>query len=599
MLHALAEYARREGLAAVPGLAPKMVRAVLRFTPQGEFLGILDLAEGKKSKGRLIKGCPDLSQGEMVSSGCRHFLVDTAEVVLLLIKKDKPNDKQIAKHRSFVDVLRQASDILPELQSIIDSLESEEVLAQIREKAAEIKLKPTDNVTVAVEDRGRSRLLVEDTRWHSWWQDFRAEIAEKRKKPAKRGKPQSPVLMADLLTGDLVEPVATQDKIKGLAGVGGASSGDVIAGFDKDAFTSYGLEQGQNAAMSENNAKLCVTALNDLIRNRSHTFGGTKVCYWYSRQVEASEDVVATLWGDEGGAVEADEETPDESEQRQLEDRVRNLLRAVRAGERPDLADARYYNLTLSGNGGRVMVRDWFECNFETLAANISKWFDDLAIIHRDGKSIVSRFKFMAVVGAAYRDLKDAPGRAITALWKAAVGGNIIPHDVAARTLDRVRIDFIQGETPRHARLGLLKAFVIRNQGVETMKPELNDLEKDPAYLCGRIMALLAAIQRKANPEVQAGIVQRYYAAASATPALVLGRLVRSAQIAHLPKIEPEGLRIWFENKLAELWSRLDACPPRTLTLEGQTRFALGYYHQLADRGQVNSDLPETSEAEA
>ncbi|RMF97614.1 MAG: hypothetical protein D6741_09955 [Planctomycetota bacterium] len=323
------------------------------------------------------------------------------------------------------------------------------------------------------------------------------------------------------------------------------------------------------------------------------------MCYWYSRHVDASEDIVATLWGEEALPVDTDDDTPDESELRQLEDRVKNLLRAVRSGERPDLAEAWYYNLTLSGNGGRVMVRDWFECNFETLATNIGRWFDDLSIIHRDGKSIVSHFKFMAVVGAAYRDLKDAPGRAITALWKAAIGGNIIPHDVAARTLDRVRIDFIQGETPRHARLGLLKAFVIRNQGVDTMKPELNDLERDPAYLCGRIMALLAAIQRKANPDVGAGIVQRYYAAASATPALVLGRLVRSAQIAHLPKIEPEGLRIWFENKLADLWSRLSACPPRTLTLEGQTRFALGYYHQLADRGQIDDGAAETVEAEA
>lgn len=116
------------------------------------------------------------------------------------------------------------------------------------------------------------------------------------------------------------------------------------------------------------------------------------------------------------------------------------------------------------------------------------------------------------------------------------------------------------------------------------MTAELNQSETHPAYLCGRIMALLGSIQREALGDVGAGVVQRYYAAASATPALVLGRLIRTAQIAHLPKIQQEGLRYWFENQLAELWSKMSSAPPRTLTLEEQTLFAMGYYHQLATR---------------
>ncbi len=42
--------------------------------------------------------------------------------------------------------------------------------------------------------------------------------------------------MCDLLTGELVTPQHTHGKIKGLADIGGLETGDVLAGFDKDAF---------------------------------------------------------------------------------------------------------------------------------------------------------------------------------------------------------------------------------------------------------------------------------------------------------------------------------------------------------------------------
>ena len=44
------------------------------------------------------------------------------------------------------------------------------------------------------------------------------------------------------------------------------------------------------------------------------------------------------------------------------------------------------------------------------------------------------------------------------------------------------------------------------------------------AYHCGALVAVYADIQRAAM-DAKTGIVQRYYASASRTPALVLGRL--------------------------------------------------------------------------
>ena len=124
------------------------------------------------------------------------------------------------------------------------------------------------------------------------------------------------------------------------------------------------------------------------------------------------------------------------------------------------------------------------------------------------------------------------------------------------------------------------------------MNTEFNDHETHPAYLCGTIMAVLAKIQQAAMPNVGAGVVQRYYAAASATPALVLGRLMRTAQIAHLPKIDG-GLRHWYDKHLENVWNKLDQSPPRVLTLEEQTLFAMGYYQKVAKLSKPKTEKPQ------
>ena len=115
------------------------------------------------------------------------------------------------------------------------------------------------------------------------------------------------------------------------------------------------------------------------------------------------------------------------------------------------------------------------------------------------------------------------------------------------------------------------------------MQPYLNPEHPHPAYHCGRLLAVLARLQREALGDVGAGVVQRYYAAASQTPGLILGRLVRNAQ-NHLGKPEMKGKNKTeeIEDWLKEIHGKLKDNMPRTLTLEEQSLFALGYYQQLA-----------------
>ena len=112
------------------------------------------------------------------------------------------------------------------------------------------------------------------------------------------------------------------------------------------------------------------------------------------------------------------------------------------------------------------------------------------------------------------------------------------------------------------------------------MTAYLNPDHPDPAYHCGRLLAIFANLQRAALGDVGAGVVQRYYASASQTPGLIIGRLAANAR-NHLGKLEG-GSAWWYEEQIADVMSRLGDAVPRTLDLNGQGLFALGYYQQFA-----------------
>jgi len=263
---------------------------------------------------------------------------------------------------------------------------------------------------------------------------------------------------------------------------------------------------------------------------------------------------------------------------------ARRLLDAIRAGERPDLSGNRYYALTLSGASGRVMVREWMEGSFESLVGHITSWFADLQIVAHDGKGLARDPKFMAVCGALVRELKDLPASTAATLWKVAILGLPIPQPLMAQALNRFRAELVDKDRPQfnHARMGLIKAYFVRRKpgGDPSMTTTYNPNHPSAAYHCGALLALFASLQRSALGDVGASVVQRFYAAASQTPGLVLGRLATNAR-NHLAKLEPK-LAWWYEERIAEIMNGLGDAAPRTLDLEGQGLFALGYYQKLA-----------------
>ena len=79
----------------------------------------------------------------------------------------------------------------------------------------------------------------------------------------------------------------------------------------------------------------------------------------------------------------------------------------------------------------------------------------------------------------------------------------------------------------------------------------------------------------------------------------MLGRLTRLSQ-SHLSKISSDkpGLAIYLERQIAAVWNALGKDLPKTLTLEEQSLFALGYYQQLAYK-KPEETTPTTTEPQA
>lgn len=568
MLQALMKYG--EGLDSEPGFKTREVRWCVELDADGRFLGVLPLGDGKR--GALHQRCPDMHN--MNAGGKSHFMVETVQTVALLFKANEGASKvQSAneKHKFFLGLLHKAADSSVYLAAIVKALEDDACLAEIQNVLSANKAKPTDWLGWMVDGHDPR----EEKSVQAWWREWRhadMAIGQDDSKSSPRGVEDG--IMVCVLTGHPTQPLLTHPKITGLSGVGGLGMGDAMVGFDKAAFGSYGLDQSANAAMSAEAAQKYVDGLNDLIRHHSRKLANALVVHWFKEQVAPQDDPLEWLNG-----FESQEQT-----EATALGAARRLLESIRKGERVDLGNNQYYALALSGASGRVMARDWMEGCFEDLVCNVEAWFADLAIVARDGNGQAHDPKFMAVCGALVRELKDLPAPTSATLWKVAVQRLPIPQPLMVQALARFRTDLVDKEQPplNHARMGLIKAYFVRLQpgGAHAMTAYLNPDHPEPAYHCGRLLAVFSNLQRAALGDVGAGVVQRYYAAASQTPGLILGRLTSNAR-NHLGKLEG-GLAWWYENQIADVMSHLGDGAPRILDLNGQGLFALGYYQQLA-----------------
>jgi len=368
--------------------------------------------------------------------------------------------------------------------------------------------------------------------------------------------------------------------IKGIPG--GHTAGTAIISANEDAYESYGLKASHIAPICADCAERMTNGLNDLLRDDAHhlRMGNTVFVFW--TREETTDDFRQLL------------ASPDPAD-------VRDLIASVYGRSTPPVEENRFYAALLSASGGRAVVRNWIDSTLGQVKRNLAHWFRCQAIVQPWGEP--SRpLGVYALAGATVRELRDLPSPTLKALLESALLRHPLPPGILYQAVGRTRAE--QGVN--HAQAAVIKlALSLRKTGPASPEAkedpvvQLDKANATPAYLCGRLLAVLEQAQYYAIPGARTTLVDRYYGTASAAPGTVFGSLMRGAQ-AHLSKLQRDkrGAYLGIQAELEEIMAGLERFP-RTLSLHEQALFALGYYHQRAHHRARAREATQAKEAEA
>ncbi len=601
ILQALVRYYQRliENKKGIDGIAPygyspEKISYEILLTPDGRVVTANDIRDtsDKKARPRML----DVPQPEKRTVGIKpNFLWDKTSYVLGVSATSKRADKE---HEAFKALHEQAL-------TGVDDLGLKAFLAFLQHWTPEqfqVHQFPVDMIDANVV----FRLDGEHAYLH---QRAAAQAARARLLEGDGDSAGRELAGICLVSGNASSIARLHPTIKGVNGA--QSSGASIVSFNLEAFTSYGKSQGENAPVSEQAAFAYTTVLNHLLRRGEHNrqrlqVGDTTVVFWAeaedSEQAEQAEFTLADLLN-----PPADDSSEAE--------KVRRILDGIAKG-RP-LTDVdprlvpgtRMYVLGLAPNASRLSIRFWQAETLEVLTERIAQHAQDLRIEPVPWRTEPSVYRLVLATvpnrEGAMPKVVDATNNLIGETMRAILSGGLYPRSLLVNTIMRIRNDGnLSG-----MRAAICKGVLAREwrKGIRTSSEEipvsLDKQSNNPGYLLGRLFAALEYVQRSAlGGQVNATIRDRYYGAASATPASIFPVLLRNTQ-NHLGKLRKEraGQAINLERDIREIVAELPERFPHSLPIDGQGRFAIGYYHQsqtyFTKRG-ANGDAAQDTEKE-
>ena len=383
-----------------------------------------------------------------------------------------------------------------------------------------------------------------------------------------------------LVTGKRGPVARLHPSIKGV--VGAQAMGASLVSFNAPSFCSYGHEQGMNAPTGEYAAQAYTTALNTLLADRERVcrIGDTTVLFWAEGGGTGYQDCA---WMSMFGNVSGQEANYKETD---ILSTLKDLSRGKSVdwdGERLD-PDTRFYVLGLAPNAARLSVRFFWQNSFGTLARNVARHYERLEIVQPafDQRPTLP-------VGALLRETVNLNAR--TPEPEPRLAGDLmlaILNDTPypATLLYGVALRIRAERAVTRGRAAIIKAYYLKNSRDENLKEvmtmQLNDQTNYLPYLLGRLFSVLEAVQAAANPGINATIRDRYFNAASATPANVFPLLLNLAQ-KHLAKLD-KGQEVYYDKQITAICGMIGETLPALMNLPEQSAFQLGYYHETQKR---------------
>ncbi|WP_308555717.1 type I-C CRISPR-associated protein Cas8c/Csd1 [uncultured Porphyromonas sp.] len=405
----------------------------------------------------------------------------------------------------------------------------------------------------------------------------------------------------------------------------GSQAGATIASFNDPAYLSYGKKQGENAPISKYASFAHTTALNDLLRNEQtrYTLGDISYVFWNSNLDDPSinETFRTVIFeGVKDDDAQEQSDTDDEQPKRKGKSKkkapnstqgtykVLEQFKAIRGnrGQGQHWEDERqFYVLGLTA-GGRITIKYWQQGTVSEIFDRVYQHLVDMNIISWDGNVDEENPPLRSLYGIVKS--VSSPSKSSTfamnlvqSIVESILNGTPYPMTLQQACINRIT----QERTVTELRAAILKGCINRKariyNNITTLDMALDKQNDNIAYLAGRLFAVLEQIQQASlGKGVNATIRDRFYASASTRPNMVMGRLI-SLSNHHLSKLRKEkpGLAVTLEKLLGEIFSLIPAeVPtfPATFSLDEQSLFAVGYYHQKVDSYKKKEDTDNPTE---
>jgi len=337
-------------------------------------------------------------------------------------------------------------------------------------------------------------------------------------------------------------------------------SGASLVSFNDVSYESYGKKKGENALISVEAEFKSSTALKYLFRSKTQRLqiAETTTVFWAEKK-SSVENFMGILLNPS------------------IEDKIANIpiqkfLETIRDGKLPDdiekEKELKFFILGFSLNKARLSLRFSYVSTVNKMMKRLREHFLCLQM-ERSKKDDVICPGIWHLLKETVREPKDISPVLGGALLRSILTGVNYPQHLFQGVLGRIRVDKVN-----YLRASILKAVLQRNYKME-VPMSLDTERREIEYLLGRLFAVLEKAQFDAIGNVNASIKDRYYTAASTTPASVFPRLI-SLSHHHIGKSDYGDIS---DRRIREIIEHIDTFPA-LLNLKQQGLFAIAYYQQ-------------------
>lgn len=368
-------------------------------------------------------------------------------------------------------------------------------------------------------------------------------------------------------------------------------SGSMVS-FNKSSYESYGKSQSYNSNISE-------IAMLKYTKSLSYIMAEKK------NYVELN-DLYIAYWAIDSNPIYSDSFSFFMSPDRILgksstSNAIESLLKDVCSGSltykqldsiseiNPNVS---FYILGIKKNESRLAIVFLYRQKFGKLLQNIAQHQKDIQI------SNDNYFVSLPTISKALISSKTTDDKSVQAFIKelfiSIILGTSYPNSLLYRVVSKIRVEINKKNininvkinkknkkiSINKVRAGIIKACLNRNSRLNHKEEEitmaLNPENKDPAYLCGRLLAILEQLQKISHKyQIDQTIVDSYFSIASTKPDVIFPKLLKLSQF-HLKKLNTDK----YKNLIGDMLDSLDGQFPGRLSLQDQGKFILGYYQQ-------------------